>query len=62
MASQKYDAEAQAENFLGELTLDFPETPARYVRLSVVPLAKIPSWRAPQGDSAYVFVDEIIIK
>ena len=62
VASQKYDAEAQAENFLGELTLDFPETPARYVRLSVVPLAKIPSWRDPQGGSAYVFVDEIIIK
>lgn len=62
VVSQKYDAEVQAPNFLGELTLDFPETSARYVRLSVVPLAKIPLWRAPQGDAAYVFFDEIIVK
>ena len=62
VASQDYDAETAAPNFLGELALTFPETSARYVRLTVVPLAKMPQWRDQGENSAYVFVDEIIVK
>ena len=62
VASQKYDAEIEAPNFLGELTLTFPETSARYVKLTMVPLARIPQWRAPEGNAAYAFIDEIIVR
>lgn len=62
VASQKYDAQSPAPNFLGELTLTFPETSARYIKLTLVPLAKIPQWRAPEGNSAYAFIDEIIVR
>lgn len=62
VASQKYDAQSPAPNFLGELTLTFPETSARYIKLTLVPLARIPQWRAPEGNSAYAFIDEIIVR
>lgn len=62
VASQKYDAAEKAGNFLGELTLSFPERTARYVRLTLVPLAEIPLWRAPDGNPAYAFIDEIMVK
>lgn len=61
VASQEYDAAEKAPDFLGELTLTFPETSARYVKLTVVPLARIPQWRAPEGNPAYAFIDEIIV-
>ena len=61
VASQEYDADEKAPDFLGELTLTFPEINARYVKLTVVPLARIPQWRAPEGNPAYAFIDEIIV-
>ena len=61
VASQEYDADEKAPDFLGELTLTFPEASARYVKLTVVPLARIPQWRAPEGNPAYAFIDEIIV-
>lgn len=63
VASQRYEADLQAENFLGELTLSFPIVSARYVRLTIRPLAKMPQWRSSDaGNAAYVFLDEIIVK
>ena len=61
VASQKYDVEQEAPNCLVDLTLLFPETSARYVKVTVTPLAKMPEWRKQDGNSAYAFVDEIII-
>ena len=51
VASQKYEVEQEAPNCLVDITLTFPETAARYVKVTVTPLA-----------SAYAFVDEIIVK
>lgn len=62
VASQSYDADLQADNFLGELTLSFPEVAARFVRLTVRPLAQMPQWHSSEGNSAYVFLDEIIVR
>lgn len=62
VASQSYDADFQADNFLGELTLSFPEVAARFVRLTVRPLAQMPQWHSSEGNSAYVFLDEIIVR
>lgn len=62
VASQKYEVELEAPNCLVDITLTFPETTARYVKVTVTPLAKMPDWRQQDGNSAYAFVDEIIVK
>lgn len=62
VASQKYEVEQEAPNCLVDITLTFPETAARYVKVTVTPLAKMPDWRQQDGNSAYAFVDEIIVK
>lgn len=61
VASQKYNDEEKAPDFLGELTLTFPQTSARFVKLTVVPMASMPEWRGQNGNSAYAFLDEIIV-
>jgi hexosaminidase len=62
VASQTYEVEEKAENCLMDLVLTFPETSAKYVKLTFVPLAKMPEWRQQDGNSAYAFIDEIIVK
>jgi hexosaminidase len=62
VASEDYDAEQKAPVALVELQLTFPETSARYVRLTFVPLAVMPEWRMQNGNAAYAFIDEIIVK
>ena len=49
-------------NALLDLTLSFQETSARYVKLTFVPLAQMPQWRQQDGNAAYAFIDEIIVK
>ena len=62
VASAKYDVEQQEVNALLDVMLSFEQTQARYVRLSVLPLAKVPQWRSENGGAAYVFIDEVIVK
>ena len=62
VASQNYDDTQKAPNALMELTLSFPETTARYVKLTFVPVAKMPDWRQQNGNAGYAFIDEIIVK
>ena len=62
VASQSYDDLQKAPNALMDLTLSFQETSARYVKLTFVPVAKMPEWRQQDGNSAYAFIDEIIVK
>ncbi|MCM1110435.1 MAG: glycoside hydrolase family 20 protein [Clostridium sp.] len=42
-------------------TLTFPARKARYVKIVGVPENKIPSWHIGKGNTAFVFVDEIVI-
>ena len=62
VASQTYEVEEKAENCLMDLVLTFPEVTAKYVKLTFVPLAKMPEWRQQDGNAAYAFIDEIIVK
>ena len=62
VASQSYDVEQKEPNALLDLTLSFQETSARYVKLTFVPLAQMPQWRKQDGNAAYAFIDEIIVK
>ena len=61
VASQQYDVQDKAENTLTDIMLSFKETSARYIRLNVIPLARIPQWRSENGGAAYVFIDEVIV-
>ena len=61
VASQQYDVQEKAENCLTDIMLSFQETPARYIRLNVIPLERIPQWRSENGGTAYVFIDEVIV-
>ena len=61
VASAKYDVLEKANNTLTDVVLSFDQVEARYVRLSVNPVAKMPQWRSENGGSAYVFIDEVII-
>jgi hexosaminidase len=63
VASQEYEAEAaDGPAVSGDFTLDFPETSARYVKVTGVPLAAMPQWHAYAGHPAFLFFDEIIVK
>ena len=61
VASQQYDVQEKAENTLTDIMLSFQETSARYIRLNVIPLERIPQWRSENGGTAYVFIDEVIV-
>ena len=61
VASAEYDVQEKADNTLTDVVLSFDPVQARYVRLSVVPVAKVPQWRSENGGPAYVFVDEVIV-
>ena len=61
VASAKYDVLEKANNTLTDVVLSFDQVEARYVRLSVIPVANMPQWRSENGGSAYVFIDEVII-
>lgn len=63
VALQEYEAEAaDGQAVSGDFTLDFPETSARYVKVTGVPLAAMPQWHAYAGHPAFLFFDEIIVK
>ena len=62
VASATYDVLQKEDNALMDVMLSFEQTQARFVRLSVVPVAKVPQWRAENGGPAYVFIDEVIVK
>ena len=47
---------------LKEFTLSFPETSARYIKLTASPVQSIPEWHYAAGRKTYVFIDEIIVR
>jgi hexosaminidase len=61
VVSRKYESESESPDCLTDLTLTFDQVPAEYVKVTVVPLAKIPQWRSDSGNAAYIFIDEIMI-
>jgi len=63
VATQEYGVEGkESPDCMKDFTLTFPETAARYVKVTVVPVEYIPDWHYAAGKRTYVFMDEIIVK
>ena len=41
--------------------LDFKPVKEKYVKIVVVPVAKLPAWHHGKNDKGWVFVDEIFL-
>ena len=62
VAAADYEIEGKADaDAVKDLTLSFPETSARYLRLTVAPVAAMPQWHDAAGKAAFVFIDEIMV-
>ena len=62
VALQEYEVEGQdAPDALKDFTLTFPETSARYLKITAVPVQAIPEWHYAAGRRTYVFFDEIMV-
>ena len=63
VAAEEYAvADKDAPDMLKEFTFSFPETSARYIKLTAVPVQSIPEWHYAAGRKTYVFVDEIMVR
>lgn len=63
VATQEYGVEGkESPDCMKDFILTFPETAARYVKVTVVPVEYIPDWHYAAGKRTYVFMDEIIVK
>ena len=45
-----------------DFTLSFPETSARYIRITINPVKSIPDWHYAAGRRTYIFVDELLVR
>ena len=63
VAVAEYDVMGQDDpDGIMDYTLSFPQTQARYLKLSCTPLEFLPQWHYAAGRRAFVFVDEIVVK
>ena len=63
VAAQEYAVDgADVPDEASVLTLSFPETAARYVRVKVTPVQKIPHWHYAAGKRTFVFIDEVVVR
>ena len=59
------DNGVESENdpdILKDFTLTFPETSARYIKVTIVPVQSVPEWHYASGRRTYAFVDELIVR
>ena len=47
---------------LKDYVLSFPETSARYIKVTIEPVKNIPDWHYAAGRRTYVFIDELIVR
>ena len=63
VASVEYGIEDKdAPDGLKDCVLSFPKTSARYLKITVTPVQKMPQWHYAAGRRAFFFLDEIIVK
>ncbi len=63
VARAEYPAEGpDEENGKKEYTLTFPETSAKYIKITSRTLEELPQWHDGRGRNAFVFIDEIIVR
>jgi hexosaminidase len=62
VAVQEYEVEGrESPDILKDFTLTFPETSARYLKITAVPVQSIPDWHYAAGRRTFVFFDEIVV-
>ena len=63
VASEEYDVESKdaPDDQITEYSFSFPETDARYIKVSGTSVDAMPEWHYNAGASAYVFFDEIMV-
>ena len=49
-------------DMLKDFILTFPETTARYIKVTIEPVKNIPDWHYAAGRRTYIFVDELIVR
>ncbi len=59
----EYETEGENEpNGPKEYTVTFPETSARYIKVTANPVPEKPQWHERAGSKGFLFIDEIIVK
>ena len=63
IAAEEYPMEGRHEpNGIKEYSITFPETSARYLKVSAKTLETLPDWHPGAGYGAFLFIDEITVK
>ena len=63
VASLEYEPEgAGVEDGVKDYILSFPETSAKYMKLTCTPVESLPDWHYAAGSGGFVFIDEIFVK
>lgn len=61
----RIEMDAESENDpdgLKEYTVTFPETSAKYLRVTSTTVTSIPDWHGARGRQGFTFIDEIIVR
>ena len=64
VASQEYEEESKdaPDDKITEYTFTFPETSARYIKVTGTPVDVLPEWHYNAGARVYIFFDELIVR
>jgi hexosaminidase len=64
VASQEYEIESKdaPDDKITEYTFTFPETSARYIKVTGTPVDVLPEWHYNAGARVYIFFDELIVR
>ena len=64
VASQEYEIESKdaPDDKITDYTFTFPETSARYIKVTGTPVDVLPEWHYNAGARVYIFFDELIVR
>jgi hexosaminidase len=64
VASQEYEEESKdaPDDKITEYSFSFPETSARYIKVTGTPVDVLPEWHYNAGARVYIYFDEIIVR
>ena len=64
VAAQEYEIESKdaPDDHITEYSFSFPETSARYIKVTGTPVDVLPEWHYNAGARVYIYFDEIIVR
>ena len=64
VASEEYEIESKdaPDDSITEYSFSFPETSARYIKVTGTPVDVLPEWHYNAGARVYIFFDELIVR